>query len=104
VALLACKIHKDRTLSCCTATYSTSACNRDKKSQTTWCNVKAGNLESKQAEAERLRKERTDMEKKLKLYESKILHSDTNDVESMAQKAAEREMQLKHKREELEKR
>ena len=44
------------------------------------------------------------MEKKLKLYESKILHSENNDVEAMAQKAAEREAQLKQKREELEKR
>lgn len=67
--------------------------------------VCTGNLESKQAEAERLRKERTEMEKKLKLYESKILHSENNDgVELMAQKAAEREAQLKQKREELEKR
>lgn len=66
--------------------------------------LRAGNLESKQAEAERLRKERTNMEKKLKLYESKILHSENNDVEAMAQKAAEREVQLKQKREELEKR
>lgn len=64
----------------------------------------AGNLESKQAEAERLRKERTEMEKKLKLYESKILQSENNDVEAMAQKAAEREAQLKQKREQLEKR
>ena len=44
------------------------------------------------------------MEKKLKLYESKILHSENNDVEAMAQKAAEREAQLKQKREQLEKR
>jgi hypothetical protein len=70
----------------------------------TQCTATTGNLESKQAEAERLRKERTEMEKKLKLYESKILHSENNDVESMAQKAAEREAQLKQKREELEKR
>lgn len=44
------------------------------------------------------------MEKKLKLYESKILHSENNDIESMAQKAAEREAQLKQKQEELQKR
>lgn len=42
------------------------------------------------------------MEKKLKLYESKLLQSDQTDGESMAEKAAAREAFLQQKREELE--
>jgi hypothetical protein len=64
----------------------------------------AGDLETKQAEAERLRKERTEMEKKLKLYESKILQSEHQDGKSMAEKASEREALLKRKQDELQKR
>ena len=64
----------------------------------------ADDLASKQAEAEKLRKERTDMEKKLKLYDSKILQSEHQDGKSMADKAAEREAVLKRKQTELQQR
>lgn len=64
----------------------------------------SGDLESKQAEAARLKKERHEMEKKLKLYESKVLQSDQSDGESMAEKASAREAFLQQKRLELESR
>lgn len=66
--------------------------------------IGAGDLESKQAEAARLKKERHEMEKKLKLYESKVLQSDQSDGQSMAEKAAAREAFLQQKRVELESR
>lgn len=66
--------------------------------------VSSGDLESKQAEAARLKRERHEMEKKLKLYESKVLQADQSDGESMAEKAAAREAFLQQKRVELESR
>jgi hypothetical protein len=62
----------------------------------------AGNLEQKQAEAARLKHERVEMMKRLKLYESKILQSENEDGKSLVEKAHEREEQLKKKQEELE--
>lgn len=66
--------------------------------------MSSGDLESKQAEAARLKRERHEMEKKLKLYESKVLQADQSDGESMAEKAAAREAFLQQKRVELESR
>lgn len=51
-----------------------------------------------------MKKERHEMEKKLKLYESKILQSSQNDGKTMAEQAAAREAFVQQKRVELESR
>lgn len=64
----------------------------------------AGDLESKQAEAARLKAEQAAVLKRLKLYESKILQSNSSGGKSLVDKAAEREAQLAKKQLELERR
>jgi hypothetical protein len=61
-------------------------------------------LEQKQAEAERIKREKQKMAERLQFLESKILQSESDGIESLVDQAKNREARIQEHQQELERR